>query len=52
MISLSLPDAQVLREDASQADVYQAAVRGIVDDVMQGFNGTIMAYGQVKHRPS
>ena len=47
-----LTDAQVLREDASQADVYQAAVRGIVDDVMQGFNGTIMAYGQVNHRQS
>ncbi len=40
--------AQVLPEDASQADVYQAAVRSIVDDVMQGFNGTVMAYGQVR----
>ena len=49
---ICLGDAQVLREDASQADVYQAAVRGIVDDVMQGFNGTIMAYGQVKHMPT
>ena len=37
----------MLPEDASQADVYQAAVRSIVDDVMQGFNGTVMAYGQV-----
>ncbi|KAK9845464.1 hypothetical protein WJX81_007142 [Elliptochloris bilobata] len=37
---------KVLRENASQADVYQAAVRSIVDDVMQGFNGTVMAYGQ------
>ncbi len=38
----------MLPEDASQADVYQAAVRSIVDDVMQGFNGTVMAYGQVR----
>ncbi len=37
---------QVLREDASQADVFHAAVQPIVDDVMNGYNGTIMAYGQ------
>ncbi|CAL8470663.1 g10205 [Coccomyxa elongata] len=37
---------KVLREDASQADVFHAAVQPIVDDVMNGYNGTIMAYGQ------
>ncbi|EIE22665.1 kinesin-domain-containing protein [Coccomyxa subellipsoidea C-169] len=37
---------QVLREDASQADVFQAAVQPIVADVLNGYNGTIMAYGQ------
>jgi hypothetical protein len=37
---------QVLREDASQADVFQAAVQPIVEDVLNGYNGTIMAYGQ------
>jgi kinesin family protein 5 len=42
--SIILP--QVLRENASQADVYQAAVAPIVDDVMNGYNGTVMAYGQ------
>ena len=39
---------QVLPPGASQADVYEAAVSGIVDDVLGGFNGTIMAYGQVQ----
>ena len=38
---------QVLPPGASQADVYESAVSGIVDDVLGGFNGTIMAYGQV-----
>ncbi|KAK9904052.1 hypothetical protein WJX75_003480 [Coccomyxa subellipsoidea] len=37
---------KVLREDASQADVFQAAVQPIVEDVLNGYNGTIMAYGQ------
>ena len=39
---------QVLTPGASQADVYESAVSGIVDDVLEGFNGTIMAYGQVR----
>ena len=39
---------QVLPPGASQADVYESAVSGIVDDVLGGFNGTIMAYGQVR----
>ena len=33
--------------EASQAEVYHAAAHDIVDDVLDGFNGTIMAYGQV-----
>ena len=37
---------QVLREDAGQADVYKAAVQPIVEDVLAGYNGTVMAYGQ------
>jgi len=27
-------------------DVYDEAVRPIVDSVLQGFNGTVFAYGQ------
>ena len=38
---------QVLAPDASQSDVYNAAAKDVVDDVVNGFNGTIMAYGQV-----
>jgi hypothetical protein len=37
---------QVLGPEANQEDVYEAAVRPIVEDVMRGYNGTIMAYGQ------
>ena len=40
------PHLQVLTETASQADVYHAAVQPIVEDVLNGYNGTIMAYGQ------
>ena len=36
---------QILAEDSVQADVYQAAVQPVVEDVMNGYNGTIMAYG-------
>ena len=43
---MSLPRLQVLTETASQADVYHAAVQPIVEDVLNGYNGTIMAYGQ------
>lgn len=38
---------QVLATSADQQDVYKAAVEPIVEDVLQGYNGTIMAYGQV-----
>jgi Kinesin motor domain len=37
---------QVLGTDATQGEVYAAAVRPIVDDVLAGYNGTVMAYGQ------
>ena len=30
---------------ASQADLYRAAVAPVVEDVLSGYNGTIMAYG-------
>eukprot|EP00966_Prymnesium_polylepis_P238539 5516561-Prymnesium_polylepis.1 len=36
----------VLGRSASQAQTYEAVARGVVDDVMAGFNGTILAYGQ------
>ena len=37
---------QVLGEDATQADVYMATAQPVVEDVLNGYNGTIMAYGQ------
>ena len=37
---------QILPEESTQADVYQSAVSSVVEDVMRGYNGTIMAYGQ------
>lgn len=37
---------KVLGPEATQADVYGAAVKPIVEAVMKGYNGTIMAYGQ------
>lgn len=36
---------QVLGPQADQADVYAAAVEGLVEDVLNGYNATIMAYG-------
>jgi hypothetical protein len=38
--------SQVLQPSASQHDVYMAGVRDVVNDVLQGYNGTVMAYGQ------
>ncbi len=35
----------VLGAGASQADLYRAAVAPVVEDVLNGYNGTIMAYG-------
>ncbi len=34
-------------ENSIQADVYNTTARSIVDSVLNGFNGTIFAYGQV-----
>ena len=31
---------------ATQRDVYDRAARPIIDSVLEGFNGTIFAYGQ------
>eukprot|EP00897_Mesotaenium_endlicherianum_P005553 jgi/Mesen1/5025/ME000025S04423 len=36
----------VLPPEAGQGDVYNVAARPIVRDVLNGYNGTIMAYGQ------
>ena len=36
----------VLGQHASQAEVYQAVAQPVVDDVVRGYNGTILAYGQ------
>jgi len=36
----------VLDDRASQSDVYQEVAQPIVDDVLAGYNGTILAYGQ------
>jgi len=37
---------KVLGPQSVQADVYEAAVAPVIADVMNGYNGTIMAYGQ------
>jgi kinesin family protein 5 len=31
---------------SSQADIFERSAKGIVEGVMQGFNGTVLAYGQ------
>lgn len=36
----------VLGQEASQSEVYQAVAQPVVDDVVHGYNGTILAYGQ------
>ena len=44
----------VLPPEATQQDLFNEA-SGLVDAVMQGYNGTLLAYGQVRsacrHRP-
>jgi len=42
----------VLGAGASQADLYKAAVAPVVEDVLNGYNGTIMAYGCTGAAPS
>ena len=36
----------VLGRAATQAQTYEAVARGVVDDVLTGVNGTVLAYGQ------
>ena len=36
----------VLARDATQAQTYDVVGRPVVDDVLEGFNGTVLAYGQ------
>ena len=36
----------VLARDATQAQTYEVVGRPVVDDVLAGYNGTILAYGQ------
>ncbi|GAA6032440.1 hypothetical protein JCM8097_008176 [Rhodosporidiobolus ruineniae] len=46
------PDAQgftfdrVFQMETRQEEVFEYGVKGIVDDVMDGYNGTVFAYGQ------
>lgn len=37
---------RVLKPNVTQEQVYSAAAKSIVSDVLSGFNGTIFAYGQ------
>ncbi|GAA6062684.1 hypothetical protein JCM10212_002507 [Sporobolomyces blumeae] len=37
---------RVFQMDTKQEEVFEYGVRGIVDDVMDGYNGTVFAYGQ------
>ena len=36
---------RVFDSDATQAEMYEQAVKPIVEGVMDGFNGTVFAYG-------
>ena len=36
----------VLSRDASQSQTYEVVARGVVDAVLEGYNGTVLAYGQ------
>ncbi|KAF5832695.1 hypothetical protein DUNSADRAFT_11339 [Dunaliella salina] len=37
---------KVLLPSATQHEVYMSGVKDVVDDVLNGYNGTVMAYGQ------
>ena len=37
----------VFPENSSQFDVFEALGKPIIDQVLQGYNGTIISYGQV-----
>ncbi|KAL0243063.1 hypothetical protein GEMRC1_005624 [Eukaryota sp. GEM-RC1] len=36
----------IFQPNASQADIYESVGKPVVNDVLEGFNGTILAYGQ------
>ena len=36
----------LIRNRATQTDLYEEVFRSLVDSVLDGFNGTIFAYGQ------
>ncbi|KAL0221011.1 hypothetical protein RCL1_000865 [Eukaryota sp. TZLM3-RCL] len=37
---------QILSHSCTQSDTYAAVAKPVVDDVLEGYNGTILAYGQ------
>ncbi|MEW5313230.1 MAG: hypothetical protein WDW38_004816 [Sanguina aurantia] len=37
---------KVLGPEATQHDMYACGVKDVIADVLQGYNGTVMAYGQ------
>jgi len=39
---------KVLGIESDQEETFNSVGADVVDDVLQGFNGTIMAYGQVR----
>ena len=36
----------VFGEESKQVDVYNKTVRSVVESVLEGYNGTVFAYGQ------
>jgi kinesin family member 5 len=37
---------KIFDPSAQQVDVYNGAIKPIIESVLEGFNGTILAYGQ------
>lgn len=47
LLALCVPiQRQVFPPDVDQAAVYDRVARNVVDSVLQGYNGTVFAYGQ------
>ncbi len=42
---------QVYDHTSTQIEVFDITAKPIIDSVMEGYNGTIFAYGQVRGRP-
>lgn len=42
---------RVFHGDCKQEDVYDMVAKETISDILQGYNGTIFAYGQVRLRP-